>query len=105
MGDQYQAHGLAGTFFSLPQQPAARRFPPPGTIEENNNACFIVREATGQALGYFYRWVDAVYFSIYPATKASNSSRLAQSFFSRKVRINSQTSGGTSLFVGLDIPM
>ena len=32
----------------------ARRFPPPWTIEENNNACFIVRDATGQALGYFY---------------------------------------------------
>jgi hypothetical protein len=31
-----------------------RRFPPPWTIEERNNACFIVRDATGQALGYFY---------------------------------------------------
>ena len=31
-----------------------RRFPPPWTIEEHNNACFIVRDATGQALGYFY---------------------------------------------------
>ncbi len=31
-----------------------RRFPPPWTIEENNNACFIVRDNTGQALGYFY---------------------------------------------------
>jgi len=31
-----------------------RRFPPPWTLEENNNACFIVRDATGQALGYFY---------------------------------------------------
>ena len=30
------------------------RFQPPWTIEENNNACFIVRDATGQALGYFY---------------------------------------------------
>ena len=30
------------------------RFPPPWTIEENNNACFIVKDATGQALGYFY---------------------------------------------------
>jgi hypothetical protein len=28
--------------------------PPPWTIEENNNACFIVRDANGQALGYFY---------------------------------------------------
>jgi len=24
-----------------------RRFPPPWTIEENNNACFIVRDNTG----------------------------------------------------------
>ena len=33
--------------------PPARRFPPPWIVEENNNACFIVRDATGQALGYF----------------------------------------------------
>ena len=31
-----------------------RRFPPPWTIEENNSACFIVRDAAGQALAYFY---------------------------------------------------
>ena len=31
-----------------------RRFPPPWTIEEYNEACFIVRDSTGQALGYFY---------------------------------------------------
>jgi hypothetical protein len=31
-----------------------RRLPPPWTIEEHNNACFIVRDKTGQALGYFY---------------------------------------------------
>jgi hypothetical protein len=31
-----------------------RRFPPPWTIEEHNNACCIVKDATGQALGYFY---------------------------------------------------
>ena len=23
-------------------------------VEEHNNACFIVKDATGQALGYFY---------------------------------------------------
>ena len=34
--------------------PPPGRFLPPWTIEENNNACFIVRDATGQALGYFY---------------------------------------------------
>jgi hypothetical protein len=31
-----------------------RRFPPPWTIEENNNACFSVRDKSGMALGYFY---------------------------------------------------
>jgi len=31
-----------------------RRFPPPWTIQEHNNACFIVKDAIGQALGYFY---------------------------------------------------
>jgi endo-1,4-beta-D-glucanase Y len=34
--------------------PSARRFPPPWTLDEANNACFIVRDNTGQALGYFY---------------------------------------------------
>jgi hypothetical protein len=34
--------------------PCARRFPPPWTLEENNDACFIVRDKNGQALGYFY---------------------------------------------------
>ena len=31
-----------------------RRFPPPWTIDEMNNACFIVRDKNGQQLGYFY---------------------------------------------------
>ena len=30
------------------------RFPPPGTLDEHNDAWFIVKDATGQALGYFY---------------------------------------------------
>ena len=33
---------------------AARRFPPPWSIDEANDACIIVRDSTGQALGYFY---------------------------------------------------
>lgn len=32
-------------------QPALRRFPPLSTIEEHNDACFIVKDATGQAIG------------------------------------------------------
>ena len=34
--------------------PSPRRFPPPWTLEENNDACFIVRDKNGQALAYFY---------------------------------------------------
>jgi hypothetical protein len=34
--------------------PSPRRFPPPWSIEEYNDACFIVKDADGQALGYFY---------------------------------------------------
>ena len=32
----------------------SRRFPPPWSIDEYNEACFIVKDATGQALAYFY---------------------------------------------------
>jgi hypothetical protein len=31
-----------------------RRFPPPWTLDEANNACYIVRDSTGQALAYVY---------------------------------------------------
>jgi hypothetical protein len=31
-----------------------RRFPPPWTIDEANDACFIVRDNTRQALAYSY---------------------------------------------------
>ena len=31
-----------------------RRFLPPWTVEEHNDACFIVKDATGQVLGYLY---------------------------------------------------
>ena len=34
--------------------PSPRRFPPPWIIEEHNDACFIVHDSSGQALGYFY---------------------------------------------------
>jgi hypothetical protein len=30
------------------------RLPPPWPIEESNGTCFIVKDADGQALGYFY---------------------------------------------------
>jgi hypothetical protein len=34
--------------------PSSRRFPPPWTIEDKNDACFIVRDHNGQALAYVY---------------------------------------------------
>ena len=36
-----------------------RRFPPPWTVQEPNNACFIVRDNNGQALAYVYFESDA----------------------------------------------
>jgi hypothetical protein len=32
----------------------ARRFPPPWSVEEYNDACFIVRDHDGQQLAYVY---------------------------------------------------
>ena len=34
--------------------PPPRRFPPPWSVEEYNDACFIVRDANGQALSCVY---------------------------------------------------
>ena len=31
-----------------------RRFPPPWTVEEANNACFVVKDANGFAVSYLY---------------------------------------------------
>jgi hypothetical protein len=34
--------------------PSPRRFPPHWTLDEMNDACFIVRDASGRALAYVY---------------------------------------------------
>jgi hypothetical protein len=34
--------------------PATRRFPPPWTFEEHNDACFIVKDANGVSVAYVY---------------------------------------------------
>jgi hypothetical protein len=31
-----------------------RRFPPPWTVEDHNDACFIVKDRSGHALAYVY---------------------------------------------------
>jgi hypothetical protein len=36
-----------------PTRGSNRRFPPPWTVEELD-ACFIVKDSSGQKLGYFY---------------------------------------------------
>jgi hypothetical protein len=37
-----------------PPHEGSRSFPPPWTIEDKNDACFIVRDRNGQALAYVY---------------------------------------------------
>jgi len=46
----------AGALVPTQSPPAvtACRFSPPWTIEELNDACFVVKDASGQKLGYFY---------------------------------------------------
>lgn len=34
--------------------PSSRRFPPPWSVDEENTACFLVRDRDGQALAYVY---------------------------------------------------
>jgi hypothetical protein len=38
----------------MPAPVTPRRFPPPWSIDEANDACLIVRDSTRQALAYFY---------------------------------------------------
>jgi hypothetical protein len=47
-------NGLRLNVWMAPSSFPTRRFPPPWTLEENNDACFIGKDATGQALAYFY---------------------------------------------------
>jgi hypothetical protein len=47
------APSSTGGFALLLPSVITRRFPPPWIVEEHNDACFIVKDATGQALGYF----------------------------------------------------
>ena len=47
-----------------------RRFPPPWTIEELNDACFVMSDANGQKLAY-------VYFEDEPGRRAATKLLLA----------------------------
>jgi hypothetical protein len=52
MGAKECAEHLATKGFDIGAMPA-RRFPPPWSVEKPD-ACFIVRDASGQALAYVY---------------------------------------------------
>jgi hypothetical protein len=38
----------------MPDEVKSRRFPPPWTIEDHDEACFIVKDRNGHALAYVY---------------------------------------------------
>lgn len=60
--------------------PQPRRLPPPWSIEEHNNACFLVKDATGQALAYFYFEEDAGRRSAAKLLTKDEARRLAVNF-------------------------
>jgi hypothetical protein len=63
-----------------------RRFPPPWTIEEHNQACFIVKTAGGQALGYFYFEDEAGRRSAANLLTRDEARRMAEVFSLRLVQ-------------------
>ena len=57
-----------------------RRFPPPWTIDEANNARFTVRDATGQALAYVYFEDEPCWRSAAKLLTRDKARRLAATF-------------------------
>ena len=66
-----------------------RRFPPPWSIDEHKDACFIVQDATGHALAY-------VLFRVEPGRRSAanlltcDEARLAKRPLVRLIYINSR---------------
>jgi hypothetical protein len=63
----------------VPKAPTARRFPPPWTIDEHPEL-FIVRDATGFALGYFYFDDEASRRSVTERMTKDEARRMAVNF-------------------------
>ncbi len=57
-----------------------RRFPPPWTIDDAHDACFIVRDSTRQALAYFYFEAKPVRRSAAKLLTRDEARRLAVNF-------------------------
>ena len=57
----------------------SRRFPPPWTIEELNDACFVVIDSAGQKLAY-------VYFEYEPGRRAA--AKLLTKEEARRIAVN-----------------
>jgi hypothetical protein len=59
--------------------PSPRRFPPPWTVEELNDACFVVIDSAGQKLAY-------VYFEEEPGRRAAT--KLMTKDEARRIAVN-----------------
>jgi hypothetical protein len=77
-----------------------RRFPPPWTIEEHNNACFIVKDATRQALAYFYFEEEPGRRSAAKLLTRDEARRMARIF----AKCRSFQGGGRSYFTATHAP-
>ena len=60
--------------------PAARRFLPPWIVEQHNNACFIVRDNNGHALGYFYFEDESAFFATCEFASIFNFGQMRRKF-------------------------
>jgi hypothetical protein len=65
--------------FLLRTMPSPRRFPPPWSIEELNDVCFVVSDANGQKLAY-------VYFEDEPGRRAA--AKLLTKDEARRIAVN-----------------
>ena len=57
-----------------------RRFPPPWTVDEMNDVCFIVRDKNGQQLGYFQYQVEPGRRTVANMLTKDEARRLAVNF-------------------------
>ena len=84
--------------------PESRRFPPLWTIEEANDACFIVRDATRQALGYFYFEEEPGRRSAAKLLTRDEARRMAALWKMTSISIESPAMSAEALYAVLAMP-